>query len=289
MKILIIQENARNEENRKFRECHNFKRAFERMGVECDIWGLGHDNFSESFEKYYDSADVIFILENYDSENWIPDLSNRTKLKVFWSIDSHCNPSGNIYTANKHNVDLVLNAIESDKELFPGRHTYYFPNCCPTDIIFPIKDIEKKHFMGFCGTPFQHRVDLMNFIENKLNFEIKKDTYVLGDNMVKSINSYKVHLNYSDNDDINFRVFETLGSKTCLLTSKVENLDKLFVDMEDMVMFSNYDEAIDKIKILLDNPELINKIAESGYNKVINNHTFDVRAKEFINIIEKYI
>jgi hypothetical protein len=289
MKILIIQENGRHEENRKFRECHNFKRAFDRLGFECEIWGLGHDNYSTPFEYYYNSSDVIFILENYDTEGWVPDLSDKKKLKIFWSIDSHCNPWGNVGTANKHNVDIVLNAIESDKSLFEGRKTFYYPNCYPIDLITPISDIEKKYFMGFCGTPFQYRVNLMNYIEEKLNINIQKDTWVLGDNMVKSINSYNVHLNYSDNDDINYRVFETLGTKTCLLTSKVENLDNLFTDMEDIVMYSNFDEAVEKTRILSENPDLINKISESGYKKVISKHTFDNRAIELIEIIKNNI
>ena len=289
MRILIIQENGRHEENRKFRECHSFKRAFDRIGIECDIWGLGHDNFNEPIENYIKTSDVIFILENYDSENWIPDLSKEKKLKIFWSIDSHCNPNGNINTSEKHNVDIVLNAIESDQSLFKNRKTIYFPNAYPSDLISPLTEVEKKYFLGFCGTPFQYRVNLMDFIEKQLSLKIQKDSYVLGDGMVKSINSYNVHLNYSDNDDINYRVFETLGTKTCLLTSKVENLDTFFVDMEDIVMYSTFDEALDKIKILQKNPDLISKISESGYKKVIENHTFDIRAKELIKIIEKHI
>ena len=289
MKILIIQENGRHEDNRKFRECHNFKRAFDKIGVESVIWGLGHDNFSDSLKNYSDSSDVIFILENYEENNWITDLSNNNKFKVFWSIDSHCNPNGNDNTANKHNVDLVLNSIESDQSLFNGRKTEYFPNAYPSDLIFPMNEIEKQYFLGFCGTPFQYRMNLMESIEKKLDMEIRKDSWILGDGMVKSINTYKIHLNYSDNDDINYRVFETLGAKTCLLTNRVENLETFFTDMQDIVMYSSEDELVDKVKFLYKNEHLIDRIATSGYQKVKDNHTFFNRASEFINIIKKHI
>jgi hypothetical protein len=289
MKILIIQENGRHEDNRLFRECHNLSRSFERIGYECKIWGLGHPNFDERFEDFYENYDVIFILENYEENNWIPDLSNIKKLKVFWSIDSHCNPAGNVNTAIKHNVDIVLNSIESDQVLFSNKKTYYFPNAYPSDLIFPIENIEKKYFLGFCGTPFQYRMEIMNFLENRTNIDIKKDSWILGDGMVKSINSYKIHFNYSDNDDINYRVFETLGTKTCLLTSEVENLKTFFTDMVDVVMYKNREELIEKVEFLKSNEEFIYKIAESGYNKVIKHHTYDNRATEFIEIIKKHI
>jgi spore maturation protein CgeB len=84
-------------------------------------------------------------------------------------------------------------------------------------------------------------------------------------------------------------VFETLGVNTCLLTNKVENLNNFFVDMEDLVMYETYDELIDKINFLIKNENKINEISNSGYNKVVKNHTYDNRALEFIKIIEKHI
>jgi spore maturation protein CgeB len=289
MKILIIQENGRHDQNRNFRECHNFYRSFNRLGHDCTVWGLGHDNFSESFDDLYKKNDVIFILENYEEHNWIPDLSEIKKLKVFWSIDSHCNPIGNVHTSKKHNVDIVLNSIESDQILFENKKTFYFPNAYPSDLIFPNKGYEKKYMIGFCGTPFGEREDLINIIESKTSIEVKKDFWVLGDDMVKSINSYKLHLNKTIKNDINYRVFETLGVNTCLLTNKVENLNNFFVDMEDLVMYETYDELIDKINFLIKNENKINEISNSGYNKVVKNHTYDNRALEFIKIIEKHI
>lgn len=37
MKILIIQEKGRHLKNQEFREALNFKRAFDRMGVDCVV------------------------------------------------------------------------------------------------------------------------------------------------------------------------------------------------------------------------------------------------------------
>ena len=66
MKILIIQENGRHQENQHYRECFCMKRSLEKLGCNVKIWGLGHQNFEDKkipTEKY----DLILNLENYVS------------------------------------------------------------------------------------------------------------------------------------------------------------------------------------------------------------------------------
>lgn len=289
LKILIIQENGRHDDNRQFRECFNFQRSLTKLGVESIVWGLGHENFNIKIDEYIKQVDVVLLLENYDQSNWIPDLSKIDKLKVFWSIDSHCNPHGNFNTVKKHDVNIILNSIESDKKLFQNRTTYYFPNAYPSDLIFPMINIEKVSFLGFCGTPFDYRMDMIKFIESKMNIDVKKDTWSLGNNMVKNVNSYKVHFNYTLMNDINYRVFETMGTNTCLITNEVENINNLFTDMYDIVLYKNKDELLDKLNYLLTNENEIKKVSQRGFDKVSTKHTFDKRSEELLSIINNHI
>ena len=89
MRFLIIQERGRHEKNREFREALCMKRALERAGYGCTVWGLNYDNFSIPFEEVSRGHDVLVSLENYDT-GWHPNISKFNGLKVFWSIDSHC-------------------------------------------------------------------------------------------------------------------------------------------------------------------------------------------------------
>ncbi len=289
MNILIIQENGRHSQNREFRECHNIKRAFDRMGINSTIWGLGHENFNDNFSDLVKNHDVIFVLENYEVDNWIPDLSNLNKLKLFWSIDSHCNPQGNIHTAKKHKVDIVLNSIESDQVLFENSKTFYFPNVCPIDLVYPMETIKKVNFIGFCGTPFPYRLSTFDLIEKELGFEIKKDFWALGKSMVEAVNSYFIHFNKSSGKDINWRVLETMATKTLLVTSNNENVRTHFKDMEEIVVYDSDDSMIEKLKYLYDNQHLIDDISKKGYLNVINNHSYDVRLGQLIKIIDENI
>ena len=109
MKILIIQENGRNDANRHMRECHSLAYMFSELGAETACWGKGHDTFSTPYEEFAKDFDVIFCLENYD-DGWLPDISKSKKYKVFWSIDSHMELAKHLEFCKNSNIQMHLNA-----------------------------------------------------------------------------------------------------------------------------------------------------------------------------------
>ena len=286
MKILIIQENGRHLENREFRECFNLQRALLRKNIDTIVWGLGHDNFNTPFQQIIKDIDVIILLENYESNGWLPDLSNINKLKIFWSIDSHMVLMNHITTVVKNKIDIVLNAIESHQNYFKTSKTFYFPNAYPSDLISPIDGVDKNIFLGFCGS-LLNRSEILDKLENK--FELKKDIWKLGNEMVKTINGYKIHFNKTLSNDINYRIFETMGCNTLMLTNSTENINTFFDDMENIVIYNNETELFEKLNILSSDNDLIKKISNSGHELVKNNHTYDNRVDVLLKIISDYI
>ena len=286
MKILIIQENGRHLENREFRECFNLQRALLRKNVNTVVWGLGHNNFNTPFQQIIKDIDVIILLENYESNGWLPDLNNINKLKIFWSIDSHMVLMNHITTVVKNKIDIVLNAIESHQNYFKTSKTFYFPNAYPSDLISPIDGVDKNIFLGFCGS-LLNRSEILDKLENK--FELKKDIWKLGNEMVKTINGYKIHFNKTLSNDINYRIFETMGCNTLMLTNSTENINTFFNDMENIVIYNNETELFEKLNILSSDNDLIKKISHSGYELVKNNHTYNKRADVLLKIISDYI
>ena len=286
MKILIIQENGRHIENKEFRECFNLQRALLRKNVDTIVWGLGHDNFNIPFQQIIKDIDVIILLENYESNGWLPDLSNINKLKIFWSIDSHMVLMNHITTVVKNKIDIVLNAIESHQNYFKTSKTFYFPNAYPSDLISSIDGINKNTFLGFCGS-LLNRSEILDKLETK--FGLKKDIWKLGHEMVKTINGYKIHFNKTLSNDINYRIFETMGCNTLILTNSTENINTFFSDMENIVIYNNETELFEKLNVLSSNDDLIKKISNSGYELVKNNHTYDNRVDVLLKIIDDYI
>jgi len=286
MKILIIQENGRHLENREFRECFNLQRALLRKNVNTVVWGLGHNNFNTPFQQIIKDIDVIILLENYESNGWLPDLSNINKLKIFWSIDSHMVLMNHITTVIKNKIDIVLNAIESHQKYFKTSKTFYFPNAYPSDLISPIDGVDKNIFLGFCGS-LLNRSEILDKLENK--FGLKKDIWKLGNEMVKTINGYNIHFNKTLSNDINYRIFETMGCNTLILTNSTENINTFFKDMENIVIYNNEIELFEKLNVLSSDNDLIKKISNSGYELVKNNHTYDNRVDVLLKIISDYI
>ena len=283
MKIVIIQEAGRHEKNKNFRESLSLHRALSKIdGVESKVWGVNYPDFSTPFSEIEKWADVIFIIENYTS-GWMPleEISRSKKLKIFWSIDSHYDGVVNqhSYLCDILNIDILLNSSEQYIKCFNVKKSYWFPNAYPDELIYPM-DIKKTFDLGFCGNdrPEIHYLD---------KFNIKKDLFVLGDDMVKAINSYKIHFNKNIRDDINYRTFETCGCKTFLLTNYSPNLEKLFDIGKELITYNNLSEVDDLVKYYLENEDERNKIAEAGYLRVKSEHTYYHRAKKLIEIINE--
>ena len=211
MKILIIQENGRHDANREFRECYSLKRAFEHHKHNVDIWGLGHTNFNTVPD--FNSYDIIFNLENY-GDSWLPDIKQITKpLKILWSIDAHCRgtaPYEHIFKNGNYNY-----LLHSTKDFVNQSYHRWFPNAYDDELIGPL-DIEKTIRFGFCGN-YANRKEILQWLQ--ANYGLHLDIFVIGNDMVKAINSYKCHFNLNIANDINYRSFETIGCGTLLLTN----------------------------------------------------------------------
>lgn len=280
MKFLIIQENGRHIVSRHLRECNSLQRALWFHGEECDVWGLGHDNFEKIPD--YNSYDVIINLENYDV-GWVPDLSNYNKpIKLLWAIDSHC--QGKQYYLNIFEKGKYTKILEATR-YYLDDNSVWFPNCYDSDFIVPIKEVEKKSLLGFCGN-YCNRKPLFDAIKNYFP-EFKLDIDVRGIHMILAINSYHILFNKNIFNDINYRNFETMGCGTCLLTNYDDQYKDLgFKDSENFFMYRSVEEAIEKINYLKSNPAVIKETAKNGYEFVKSKHTFKARAKSLINYVQ---
>lgn len=288
MKIVIIQEAGRHEKNKDFRESLNLHRALSKFDeVESKVWGLNYPEYTTSFSEIEKWADVIFIIENYTSE-WLPisEISRSKKLKIFWSIDSHCVLPQHQHLCKILSIDILLNSTAGYLPQFKGlvKESHWFPNSYPDELMFP-KDIEKTIDIGFCGNVL-NRGHVINSLDK---YGIRKDIFVIGDDMVDAINSYKIHLNCNISDDINYRTFETTGCGTMLLTNYTPGLEKLFDIGKEIVVYNNLADLDDKVKYYLENEEERESIAKAGYERSKKDHTYYQRSKTLVDIIKNKI
>ena len=284
MKVLVIQENGRHEANRHMRECFSIQKAFKRAGIDASVWGLGHDSYNVPFYEIVDSHDVIMTLENYDT-GWMPDLSSLNKLKIFWSIDSHCALHSHRHFCHAAKIDILLNSTSHYIKFFEGlaRKLVWFPNAIDSDLFKPRLDVLKQHDVGFCGSIIADRAQWISTISNYL--PVRAATRVLGDDMLNEISSYRVGLNKSIDIDIPYRVFEMTACGIPLVTNNVPDLDKLFSIGEDLLVYNNIEELVKNVRYLLDNETKRYDIALKGLQRTKQLHTYDERIKQLLSII----
>lgn len=99
-------------------------------------------------------------------------------------------------------------------------------------------------------------------------------------------------LNHSIARDLNFRIFEVLGSGCPLLSPRLEHgLEELFTDGEDLFLFDQ-DDIAGAARIageLLQNPELLLRAAINGHNKVAAKHMARHRAESFLSTAQDWL
>jgi hypothetical protein len=293
MRILIIQEAGRHEANKEFREALCFKRGFKRLGMDSEVAGLNYPKTREfeeagSWENYANRFDAVLLLENYDQTGWVPDLSKVTALKMFWSIDSHCNINEHIRTTQTQKIDILLGAIESDLHRFPVERKFYLPNAYDDEMIYKMPGINKVTNIGFCGNGgAPDRVQYIRMLEQ--NAGLKFDNFVIGKDMVEAINSYKIHFNRNLKNDVNYRTFETLGCETLLFTNNTENLQKMFEIDKHLVTYDHPQDLLEKYHYYINTPDHADAIRKAGYKHVLENHTYKHRAEQICNILRNHI
>jgi hypothetical protein len=277
MRILLIQENGRHDANRKYRESFSLQRSFINLGHNCEVWGLGHSNFDSrpDFESY----DWIINLENYDETGWVPSIARvKNPKKILWSVDAHCLGEG-VYeqTFAKGRYDILLH---STRDFVKKDYHVWFPNCYDDSLIKPL-GIEKTKTFGFCGN-YVNRRAILERLQN--DYGLHLDIFVIGDAMVRAINSYLCHFNLNISNDINYRSFETIGCGTLLLTNTNEQYDMLgFIDGHNCFTYRDMEELKQKMDFIQNND--MTNIAQRGL-ELSKKHTYDKRVEWLLLEVE---
>lgn len=220
----------------------------------------------------------------------VPSLTHVKAYKIMWVIDAHVRgmtPYRELYLRDRY--DMMLQAtrgfVAGEADARIKESSVWFPNCFNDALIQP-QDIEKKHDVGFCGN-IVNREPYLSFIE--ASFQLKRDIFVIGADMVHAINSYKVHFNKNIADDINYRNFETLGCRTLLLTNaNPQYTDLGFVDGENCLIYQDLAELRDKLRYALDHPQRREQIAENGY-QLGKRHTYNERVKSLVTLLQRKV
>ena len=82
---------------------------------------------------------------------------------------------------------------------------------------------------------------------------------------------------------VTMRVFDILACRGFVLADRNDALLELFKEDWDIVCYDTPEEAVDKINYYLNHDSDRTTIAERGYKKVVNSHTFENRINHILS------
>ena len=130
----------------------------------------------------------------------------------------------------------------------------------------------------------------LRIIKNELTLLLDKydfTLHIVGDSDKKEQITYTFST-VADRNDKLFIKFDDSSFQSCLETLK-EIIKVKFKDGEDICLFKITDipKMVNRVKELLHDDKKREEIARRGYEKAVRKHTWDVRAKQLVEFVEK--
>ena len=85
------------------------------------------------------------------------------------------------------------------------------------------------------------------------------------------------------------RPFELASMGCCIVSNPYDGIDTWFEPDKEIFVVNSTEEAIDRYRYLLANPEVRQRTATAARERVLNSHTFRHRARELVEIINTHI
>jgi len=179
---------------------------------------------------------------------------------------------------NRHHIPLFRQAGCRNVAWSPAACDPVLHRRIPTPKIYPVSFVGGTH-------PFLHgeRVRLIQYLRSR-GVNVYVDCRVLED-MALIFSRSRIVLNGSIGDDLNLRVFETLGTGSLLVTNRLSpasGLEELFQDRRHLVLYENREHLLDLLHYYLEHEDEAERIAEAGHREVLARHTYDHRVEEIV-------
>ena len=273
-------------------------------------------------EIYFIKPDILFVIKGfYYSPGFIKKIKSiKPSIKLL-----HFNPDNSFNTWHFGNSNKWIRSsiylydihftwgqflIKKLSE-YGAKKVYYLPFACDLKLHQP-EEINKvnSEFYGsdiaFIGTWDEEREWLLNqLLEydlkiwgdgwHKANKNIQKKwqkIHVSGTDFSKVCANSKINLNIirkQNKPAHNMRTFEIPASKGFVISNRTNEINKIYIENEEIICFDSVNELHNKIKYYLEENELRNSISVNAYRKTILEHTYKDRAKIIDMAINKII
>ena len=305
-------------------EYFNFYQSLKQMGYEVELFdymgemkALGKNGMNQKllarvqewrpavtlFSLYTDQFEpsvVEQLREHTKTLCFFHDDSWRVEYSRYWAPHFDFFTTPDVYGEMKYREIGLFNAI-------------HFPFGC-NEQIFRKMDVPKKYDVSFVGAWHPYREWLIKRLEkNGINVKVMGHRWPDGEidqeGMVRLFNESRINLNLSNSapwdarylmsslralinrlrskkniEQMKARMFEVNGCGAFQLSYYVEGLTYCYEIDQEIGVYTDPDDLVEKVKFYLTHGELRESIAAAGYERTLNDHTF---AKHFENIFQR--
>lgn len=246
----------------------------------------------ESFGKF----DLNILVDHGEDVLNVPLDFKIPHPNAYWLSDAHLDSGYRMNRAKE--FDFVFVAQKAFIEPFVAggvdrEKIFYLPHAFEPDVYKPIPTIEKNDWC-FVGHPnSDHRIDLLDrFIKEFPSYYLGwRNPGIPGNNELEDVNlkynQSRLVINDAVKQDLNMRVFESLGAGRCLITQDIPEFDGDEVN-DCFMRYKSIDEAVFQAKELLKDHDRRNEIARKGHEVVMNQHTYGHRALSILETCLDY-
>ncbi len=192
------------------------------------------------------------------------------------------------------------------------KNAFYLPYGYDSGIVSNLK-LSKKDYkkygcdVSFIGSYYPKREELLSKIKNKYNLKIWgrgwkgtncEDVYqggaLYGAETLKAMKASTILLNIhkgfgegveSSGEGLNLRVMEGAACGAFQISNRQADIPNMFKPEEEIVLFENWNEVVEKIDFYLRNEEKRKQIAKAGNERFLAEHTLDKRMKKMMKIV----
>lgn len=283
----------------------------------CDLklYGPGYkpfDDFNSSRDilnviKYLYGEDVpdAIIMWDIEGSGWAGNFTNLDKidcLKVFWTVDTHNDAVPHCLKYLKDaKINLILTTYDKAQEsqytkIFKtlGVPIEFYPFSVDPDIFRPM-GIPHKYDVAVIGNMSSSYYP----IRNRAHETLKDAGYryhhpfmkqYVREEFARHINECKICVTCSGSfKGLVQKYYEVTSCGTLLMADRCMDLEEQhFISGHNFVEI-NEGNILEKVQHYLSHPEEAQRIADQGRADILTYHTHDIRAKELIEILKKYI
>ena len=254
---------------------------FKKRGWETDIVSIG----SNRTGIYEDSqlqlwiqqdlpTDIVMFMDwgRFDSK-W---LDRSLKPNSFWIQESGDDPQNferNYPKANRFHLTITPAANACEEYKHRGINALWIPHWADTAVQYPL-DMEPKYVAvttrGMGGSQFLDHLTQWSdgMVANRNGMDAEEHT--------KFLNSGLMVVQNSRWHEITRRLFEGMACGKMVLTDRLPDeakLNELFVEGEEIVLYNDMFDCIEKLNYYNENEVERERIAYNGMQKVLNNYT----------------